>query len=113
MEAGNEQVRELMSDIRAVDWLPLNTAVERLSRTHERAFLEAVGPLAINSHTRRLKAKAVAAKEPAVAAAVASKEQQAVAVPEPAPLAPSAMEPTPELVPLPAPETDEPVNTPS
>ncbi|NWM88886.1 NUDIX domain-containing protein, partial [Escherichia coli] len=42
MEAGNEQVRELMTDIRAVDWLPLNAAVDRLSRTHERAFLEAV-----------------------------------------------------------------------
>jgi 8-oxo-dGTP diphosphatase len=113
MEAGNEQVRELMSDIRAVDWLPLNAAVERLSRTHERAFLEAVGPLAINSHTRRLKAKAIAAKETTAATAVASKEREPVAVPEPAPLAPSAMEPTPELAPLPAPEMDEPSSPPS
>src|ERR1700743_2152538 len=32
MEAGLEQVRELMSDIRAVEWLPLDAALARLSR---------------------------------------------------------------------------------
>ena len=101
MEAGGEQVRELMSDIRAVDWLPLNAAVDRLSRNHERAFLEAVGPLAINAHSRRLKAKAIAAKETA-ASVPAAQSQDAVVVPEPAPLAPSAI----ELVPSPASETD-------
>jgi len=104
MEAGGEQVRELMSDIRAVDWLPLNAAVERLSRNHERAFLEAVGPLAINAHSRRLKAKAIAAKD-AAASVPATQSQDAVVVPEPAPLAPSAIEPAPQLVP--SPETDE------
>src|SRR5438094_1113117 len=57
MEAGAEPTRELMSDICAVDWLPLNTAVERLSRDHERVFLETVGPLAISAHARRLKAR--------------------------------------------------------
>jgi 8-oxo-dGTP diphosphatase len=62
MEAGGEQTRALMSDIRAVDWLPLNAAVERLSRDHERTFLETVGPLAIGAHTRRLRAKAVSSK---------------------------------------------------
>src|ERR1700754_3036869 len=39
MEAGGTQTRELMDDIRAVDWLPLAAAVERLSRGYERAFL--------------------------------------------------------------------------
>jgi 8-oxo-dGTP diphosphatase len=62
MEAGGEQTRALMSDIRAVDWLPLNAAVERLSRDHERTFLETVGPLAIGAHTRRLKAKSGSSK---------------------------------------------------
>ena len=62
MEAGGEQTRALMSDILAVDWLPLNAAVERLSRDHERTFLETVGPLAIGAHTRRLKAKSVSSK---------------------------------------------------
>src|SRR6185437_11562397 len=62
MEAGGTQARELMHDIREVDWLPLDEALVRLSRSYERAFLENVGPLAVSVLTRRLKAKAMAAK---------------------------------------------------
>jgi 8-oxo-dGTP diphosphatase len=91
MEANGDQTRELMSDIRAVDWLPLNAAVERLSRGHERAFLEAVGPLAIGAHTRRLKAKAIASAE-----AAARKAQGSGVVPESVPIAPAADEPSSE-----------------
>ena len=47
MEAGLAPVRNLMRDVEAVDWLPLDRAVKRLSRDHERAFLENVGPLAL------------------------------------------------------------------
>ena len=47
MEAGLAPVRNLMRDVEAVDWLPLDRAVERLSRDHERAFLANVGPLAL------------------------------------------------------------------
>ena len=47
METSGEQAYELMDDVRAVDWLPLDAAVERLSRSYERAFLEHVGPLAL------------------------------------------------------------------
>lgn len=47
MEAGHAPVRELMRDVKAVDWLPLVEAVRRLSRGYERAFLENVGPLAL------------------------------------------------------------------
>jgi 8-oxo-dGTP diphosphatase len=47
MEAGGEPTHELMDDIKAVDWLPLNVAIERLSRGYERAFLENVGPIAL------------------------------------------------------------------
>src|SRR5256714_15087034 len=47
MEAGSTPVRELMRDVKAVDWLPLGEAVERLSRGYERAFLQQVGPVAI------------------------------------------------------------------
>lgn len=104
MEAGGEQVRELMNDIRAVDWLSLNAAVERLSRAHERAFLEAVGPLAINAHTRRQKAKAIAARESVAAEPAANGRDTGV---RPAPLLPSAIEPAPQLAPLPAQWTDE------
>ena len=47
MEAGAEPVRKLMRDVKAVEWLPLADAVERLSRGYERAFLENVGPIAM------------------------------------------------------------------
>jgi 8-oxo-dGTP diphosphatase len=58
MEAGGTQTRELMNDIRAVDWLPLDEALVRLSRAYERTFLEHVGPLAVSVLSQRLKAKA-------------------------------------------------------
>ena len=68
MEAGGTQTRELMNDIRAVDWLPLDAAIARLSRAYERTFLENVGPLAVSVLSRRLKAKAEAASKPPPAA---------------------------------------------
>jgi 8-oxo-dGTP diphosphatase len=49
MEAGGEPTHQLMDDIKAVDWLPLDAAIERLSRGYERAFLENVGPIALES----------------------------------------------------------------
>src|SRR6201987_471190 len=58
MEAGGEQVHELMNDVRAVDWLPLDAAVARLSRGYERAFLENVGPIAVTVLAKKLKARA-------------------------------------------------------
>ena len=47
MEAEGGQVRKLMSDIKAVDWLPLEDAIVRLSREYERAFLTQIGPIAL------------------------------------------------------------------
>jgi 8-oxo-dGTP diphosphatase len=49
MEPRGGQTHELMDDVRAVDWLPLDAAVERLSRGYERAFLANVGPLALEA----------------------------------------------------------------
>ncbi len=49
MEAHGGQVHALMRDVKAVDWLPLDQAVERLSRGYERAFLANVGPLALEA----------------------------------------------------------------
>lgn len=49
MEANGDQAYELMDDVKAVDWLPLEAAIERLSRGYERAFLANVGPLALAS----------------------------------------------------------------
>ena len=47
MEAGHTPTRKLMRDVKAVDWLPLGEAVERLSRGYERSFLQHVGPIAL------------------------------------------------------------------
>ena len=49
MEAHGGQIHALMRDVKAVDWLPLDDAVERLSRGYERAFLANVGPLALEA----------------------------------------------------------------
>jgi 8-oxo-dGTP diphosphatase len=49
METRGGPTRDLTNDVRAVDWLPLEAAVERLSRDHERSFLANVGPLALQS----------------------------------------------------------------
>jgi 8-oxo-dGTP diphosphatase len=55
MEAAGGQVHELMRDIRAVAWLPLDAALARLTREHERAFLAEIGPrvLAAAAQDRR------------------------------------------------------------
>jgi 8-oxo-dGTP diphosphatase len=107
MEAGGTQTRELMDDIRAVDWLPLDAAIERLSRAYERTFLENVGPLAVNVLSRRLKAKAQAPVKapPAVKAPAAVKAQPAkkrrVKSPVVAPELPLVTEPVVEMPELP------------
>src|SRR5258708_30960644 len=49
MEASDEQAHDLMDDVKAVEWLPLEDAVERLSRGYERAVLAHVGPLAVRA----------------------------------------------------------------
>src|ERR1700681_795584 len=49
METNGGQAYELMDDVRAVDWLRLDAAVERLSHVYERAFLANVGPLALEA----------------------------------------------------------------
>ncbi len=49
MEARGGQTHALMRDVRAVEWLPLDQAVDRLSRGYERAFLANVGPLALQA----------------------------------------------------------------
>jgi 8-oxo-dGTP diphosphatase len=58
MQTNGEQVYELMDDVKAVEWLPLDAAIERLSRAYERVFLANVGPLAL---------EAIGATQPAIA----------------------------------------------
>ncbi|WGD54443.1 NUDIX hydrolase [Bradyrhizobium sp. CB1650] len=47
MEAEGGPVRKLTNDIKAIDWLPLEDAIARLSREYERAFLTQTGPIAL------------------------------------------------------------------
>jgi len=65
MEARDGAVHELMRDVKAVDWLPLADAVDRLSRGYERAFLENVGPIALAAAAHAAPARKASAKQPA------------------------------------------------
>lgn len=48
MQAAGEPGR-MTRDIKALEWLPLASAIERLSRPHEQAFLRQVGRRAVKS----------------------------------------------------------------
>jgi 8-oxo-dGTP diphosphatase len=76
METNGEQVCELMDDVKAVEWLPLDAAVERLTRAYERAFLVHVGPLALEAA-----APARLAREPTAAQPVLVQASAAVPLP--------------------------------
>ena len=52
MRAIGGPARRLMADVKAVEWLPLEEAVERLTRAREQVFLRSVGPLAIKAIRR-------------------------------------------------------------
>jgi 8-oxo-dGTP diphosphatase len=52
MRAIGDQARRLMPDVKAVEWLSLEDAIERLSRSREREFLRNVGPVAIKAIQR-------------------------------------------------------------
>jgi len=90
MEACGGQTYELMNDIRAVDWLPLDAALERLSRTWERAFLANVGPQALLSLSLNAKAKAQAKAQ-----AVRKRRSRTVATPTPSVPRPAYVESLP------------------
>jgi 8-oxo-dGTP diphosphatase len=91
MDAGDKPVRELMNDIKAVDWLPLDEALERLSRGYERAFLENVGPIALQAaalteRERRVRARAAAAERKRNRSAEISSAVEAPVVAETSPI---------------------------
>ncbi|HXW48475.1 MAG TPA: NUDIX domain-containing protein [Xanthobacteraceae bacterium] len=47
MRALGSPVRDLMDDVKAVKWLPLQQAIATLSRPHEKVFLTHAGPIAL------------------------------------------------------------------
>src|SRR5262249_29644217 len=80
--------RPLMDDVRAVKWLPLRSAIETLSRPHERVFLSDVGPVALKasaSARRAASAEPIAPSEPvAPSERMVPSEPAAELPPEPA-----------------------------
>jgi 8-oxo-dGTP diphosphatase len=88
MEARGGPSRELMHDVTAVDWLPLEDAVGRLSRSYEQAFLANVGPLALEA-SRRPKAKPAMPRK---------RRGRRLVAADPAHAEPVAASPPPELV---------------
>jgi 8-oxo-dGTP diphosphatase len=69
MHPNGGPARALMDDIKQVAWLPLEKAIRKLARPHERAFLASAGPAAIKSHRETTAIRilpAAPASEPAV-----------------------------------------------
>jgi 8-oxo-dGTP diphosphatase len=99
METSGGQAYELMDDVKAVDWLPLEAAVDRLSRSYERAFLENVGPLALEAAAPRPST----AKKPPVAE---KRRRRQVVAPAAAPTVPISVPLQPDLT-APADERDQ------
>jgi 8-oxo-dGTP diphosphatase len=104
METGGKPSHELMDDVRAVDWLPLEAAVERLSRAYERAFLANVGPLALEAAALARSVRQPKARKPPV---LVKRRRRPTVAPQPTPAISPTMTP-PEWMP-PATETDLPL----
>jgi 8-oxo-dGTP diphosphatase len=63
MHPNGGPARELMNDIKQVAWLPLEKALRKLARPHERAFLASAGPAAIKLHRETTAIREVPAAE--------------------------------------------------
>src|SRR3954470_8160109 len=79
MQATDEPAGELMDDIKAVDWLPLKAAVERLSLPHEQSFLRHVGRKALEDARAGAKITLEALEKPRPMAAEAAAQADAPA----------------------------------
>ena len=55
MQAIGEPVCDLMHDVRAIQWLALQDAIDQLTHLRERVFLEQVGPTALKSAERSVR----------------------------------------------------------
>ena len=91
MHPNGGPVRELMHDIKQVAWLPLEKAIRKLARPHEKAFLASAGPAAIKSHREttaiRILPSATAQAPAETAEPAAISEPAPMAISEPAPMA--------------------------
>ena len=85
MQAVGDPVGKLTRDIKAVEWLPLAAAVERLSLPHEQSFLRHVGPRAL----RRALRKAPIRRPMPVITELPADQAPSVALPDAAPALPA------------------------
>jgi 8-oxo-dGTP diphosphatase len=97
MAASGDAVHELMHDIKAVDWLPLDAALGRLSRGYERAFLANVGPIALQAAASAETTRRSGAKQPAPEKRRSRRAAPAPAAMPPSAPAPAISEPMPEV----------------
>jgi 8-oxo-dGTP diphosphatase len=67
MQALGGPLGELMRDVKAMEWLALDEAIERLTHTREQVFLEQIGPTAIRLAERRPRKSVVRHPRPAPA----------------------------------------------
>jgi len=74
-----------MDDIKAVEWLPLAAAIERLSLPHEQFFLRNVGRKALNRTQRKTRRRQPVEEIVLPVAEVAPPAAEQAAVPPPAP----------------------------
>ena len=93
MEPRGGQTHDLMDDVRAVDWLPLEAALDRLSRGYERAFLENVGPLALEAAALARPARRPRATPPVME----KRRSRRVAATKPSFTEPVSISPPPDL----------------
>jgi 8-oxo-dGTP diphosphatase len=59
MQAVGSAVNQPLDDIKAVEWLPLSVAIERLSLAHEQSFLRNIGRKAIKRTQKKPRRKPV------------------------------------------------------
>jgi 8-oxo-dGTP diphosphatase len=104
MEAAGKQVHELTQDVRSVDWLPLEDAVERLSRGYERTFLETVGPIALRAAALAATARRSRPRQPAPEKRRVRRPpapRPPISEPAPPPLQPALVPPMEQAMPAP------------
>src|SRR5580698_6644550 len=101
METQGRPTRELTADVREVDWLPLDVAVERLSREHERAFLANVGPLALQAAALGKRSQETRrppeTKQETKAAAPVKRRRRRTVAPKPSPALAPSVAPLPDV----------------
>jgi 8-oxo-dGTP diphosphatase len=84
MQVIDDSAGKLMRDIKAVEWLPLRAAIDRLSLPHEQSFLRNVGPHALRGAVEKARAGPPRpTAQPPVAGAPAIIHSDAAAPPPP------------------------------